>query len=877
MDGGRSWRKLLSTNASSGAIDLVMDPANPDHLLASLWDFRRTAWDFRSGGPGSGLFVTWDGGESWKRLTAKDGLPAGELGRIALAFSRSDPRIAYALVEAKKSALLRSEDGGLSWKTVNDEPNVDSRPFYYSHVYVGPTDPDRVYRLTEQLDLSEDAGKSFHNIAPWSSVHSDQHALWIEPSRGELLLAGNDGGVFVSRSRGRSWHFVENLPLAQFYHLSWDNARPFNVYGGLQDNGSWKGPSAVWQTASFAGPNIVAADWRTIGFGDGFAAVVDPRDPEYLYSMSQGGYINRVDQRTGEWKSIRPERPADGRELRFNWNAGLGVDPFHPGTIYYGSQFVHKTSDRGQSWTIVSPDLTTNDTTRQRQAGSGGLTRDVTAAENYTTILSIAPSPVQEGVIWVGTDDGNVQVTRDGGKTWTNVAGNVRGVPARTWVPHVEASHFDAGTAYVVFDDHRRGNWATYVYRTTDFGKSWRGLATPQVDGFAHVLEEDPTTPQLLWLGTEFGLYFSLDAGRSWKKWTHGGFPTVPVHALETQPRDGALIIGTHGRAAWVIDDLRPLRTLAAGGGAPGQRLRLFPVAPALLLNYGISGPFYFPGDDRFQGENQPYGALVSYWVGAAAASDSAKGTLRVLDAQGQLVRELQVPRKAGLNRAVWDLRQKGFRQIRPEHGENPRTDEPTGPEVLPGRYTLRLVVPGDSASAPLEVLPDPRRAVDEAARREKHAALLETAGLLQRVADTANRLLATAKSIDFVQAQLQDTLRLPAALDSARRAELAQRADSVESHLGALLDQLRLPPTTIGIVEDRSAASELGDVYGALESSTDQPTRGQLDELRRRQGRVEAVLGRVEGFYARDVEGLRQAVEAAGLGLFRAAPVSGR
>jgi photosystem II stability/assembly factor-like uncharacterized protein len=851
-DGGRTWKRLLFTSPSSGAADLAMDPANPNHLIAALWDFRRTPWSFRSGGPGSGLYVTWDGGESWKQLDHKDGLPKGTLGRIGLAFSRSRPQVVYALVEAEKSALLRSDDGGTSWRTVNDQANVNPRPFYYADIRVDPTNENRVYRLATFLDMSEDGGKSFRTIAPWASVHPDHHALWIEPTRGEILYNGNDGGVYLSRNRGGTWRFAENLPVAQFYHVSWDLARPFHVYGGLQDNGSWMGPSEVWETAGFGGPDITTAHWRTIGFGDGFAAVVDPQDPSYVYSMSQGGYINRIDLRSGEWKSIRPQRPADGTELRFNWNAGLAVDPHRPGTLYYGSQFVHKTSDRGQSWTVISPDLTTNDPEKQKQRESGGLTRDVTAAENHTTILTIGPSPVREGVIWVGTDDGNLQVTRDGGRTWTNTVRSVPGVPAATWVPHVEPSRHDAATTYVVFDNHRRGDWKTYVYRTTDYGRSWRSIAGPGIDGYAHVIEEDPVSPSLLWVGTEFGLFFTLDGGRTWEKWTHGGFPTVPVHAVETQPREHALVVGTHGRAAWVVDDVRPLREMAARPRIAEKPVHLFPVPPAVQAPRGLHGPYYFPGNAEFGGENRPYGALVTYHVGGKAASDTAKAKLTVLDARGEVVREMEAPRKEGVNRVAWDLRQKGYRRLRPE-GESP-WGGPQGPEVLPGRYTVRVKVGADSASAPVEVLPDPRRDVPVGARLQKREALLRVSRTLEEVTDAVTRLRGTSRSLDFVQEMLRDTLR-PSAPDSARRAGLLTRSDSVEKRLNALLDQLRLPPGTIGIVEDRSAASELGEVYEALESSTDEPTAGQLDELRRREERVREILREGERFQASELE----------------------
>ncbi|MGH7475934.1 MAG: VPS10 domain-containing protein [Longimicrobiales bacterium] len=872
-DGGRTWDRLLYVDAGTGAADLVMDPSNPNHLIAAMWDHRRTPWSFRSGGPGSGIRVTWDGGASWTELTEDDGLPKGELGRIGLAFAASGPEVVYALVEAEKSALLRSDDGGRRWRTVNDERGVSNRPFYYSDIRVDPTNENRVYRLASVLDMSEDGGRTFRTIGSWSAVHPDHHALWIEPTRGELLINGNDGGVYISTNRGQTWRFVENIPVAQFYHLSFDMDAPFHVYGGLQDNGSWMGPSAVWEQAGFNGATIQAHHWRTIGFGDGFAAVVDPRDPTWAYSMSQGGWINRVDLRTNEWKSVRPQRPADGTELRFNWNAGLAVDPHRPGTLYYGSQFVHRTRDRGQTWEIISPDLTTNDSTKQHQAESGGITKDVTAAENHTTIMTIAPSPVTEGVIWVGTDDGNVQLTRDAGASWTNVVANIRGVPEATWVPHIEASKHDAGTAYVVFDDHRRGNWTTYVFRTTDYGRSWSSLATPAIDGFVHVIEEDPVTPDLLFLGTEFGLFLSTDAGRSWRKWTHGGFPTVPVLALAVHPRDHDLIVGTHGRAAWIIDDIRALREVATSPGIASRALHIIEQPAAIQHQVGLRGPLYFPGHAEFFGENRPYGAVISYFVGGGGrggggtAEDSVTAKVEILDGSGDLVQELDGGAKPGVNRVVWNLRQKPFRFLVAE--DTPEQFRPQGPEVLPGEYTVRVTLGEDVATTALAVLADPRREVPLAARQEKREALVEAGRTIERATDATRRLEATAKSLDFVQELLTDSLRLPAAIDSAGKATLVEHADSVEKRLNELLDELRLPPTTVGIVEDRSVASELAQVYGTLDSSTDEPTAGQLDELERRDQRLREVLAQVDAFYTTELAAFREAIDRAGLGFF--------
>ncbi|MDX1745757.1 MAG: hypothetical protein R3324_07455, partial [Halobacteriales archaeon] len=562
-DGGESWERILYVDENTGAAEIAMDPANPDHILAAMWEYRRWPWFFESGGEGSGLHVTFDGGRSWTEQGPDEGLPEGELGRIGLAFATNEPSVVYALVEAENSVLLRSDDGGRSWDVANDGPGASPRPFYYSRIYVDPTNENRIYRLHTNIDRSDDAGATWYQVGnnP-STVHLDHHAFWIDPGDGQMLITGNDGGVYVSYNRGESWRFVRNLPLSQFYHIYVDHETPYHVLGGLQDNGSWRGPSQVWSQAGFTGSVIQAHDWRTVGFGDGFVASPDPEDATRGYHSSQGGNLQRWNLANNEWKSIRPPDP-DSVVMRYNWNAGFAQDPHDPATIYYGSQFLMRSPDRGQTWETLSPDLTTDDPEKQNQVETGGLTYDDSGAENHTTILAIAPSPLERATLWVGTDDGNVQLTRDGGGTWTNFGPELPGTTPGFWVPHIEASRHDPARAYVAVNDHRRGDFSTWLFRTDDFGESWTNLATGDLDGPVHVVEEDPVDPDLLWAGTEFGLFLSRDGGESWAKWMHG-FPTVPVRDVLTHPRDHDLVVGTHGRSAWVIDDIRPIRVLTA-------------------------------------------------------------------------------------------------------------------------------------------------------------------------------------------------------------------------------------------------------------------------------------------------------------------------
>jgi photosystem II stability/assembly factor-like uncharacterized protein len=888
-DGGESWEKVLYVDETTGASGLVMDPSNPNHLIASMWQFRRWPWFFKSGGPGSGLHVTYDGGETWKKLSASEGLPSGELGRIGLAFAGNDPDVVYALVEAERSVLLRSDDGGDHWRTVNSDPNVNDRPFYYGDVAVDPTNENRVYRVASSLDMSEDGGRSFRAIAPWSSVHPDHHAFWVDPADGETIYIGNDGGVFISHDRGSNWRFVKNIPLAQFYHISVDMAEPFNVLGGLQDNGSWMGPSQVWEQASFRGSTIMNHHWKTVAFGDGFAAIVDPSDPDFGYAMSQGGNLVRFDLKTGLWKALMPTQPDDDVELRFNWNAGIATDPFDIGTVYYGSQFVHKTTDQGQSWEIVSSDLTTNDSEKQKQAESGGLTLDVTAAENHTTILTIAPSPAEEGVIWVGTDDGNVQLTRDGGATWTNLIERFRGVPEATWVPHIEASKHAAGTAYVVFDNHRRGDWTSYVYKTTDYGQRWESLATPEIDGFVHVVEQDPVEPNLLFLGTEFGLFFSLNGGENWTKWGKN-FPTVPVRALVVHPRDHDLVIGTHGRAAWVIDDIRPLREMAGDPNIANGSFHLFAGPPGVQANRGATGPYYFPGDNLFHGPNRGYGALISYFVGDAGVGggegegqeddedagheegDHQEGggeasgppnqvTIEILDGAGEVIRELNGPAMAGMNRIAWDLKRKGFDLDLPE--DIPAEFLPSGPDVLPGTYGIRATLGEAVAEGTVEVRADPRRAFPMVEREAKLEAIMRAGESLEKISETEKQLDQVGKTLALIQAQMKEWEGEEEVKDS-----LTAATEEINKHLADLKGKLSLPEGTVGIVEDKTLSSVFGGVYGSLESSWDRPTQAQMVSLERAERKLAPVMEEIHTFFTEEVPAFHREIEEAGFSL---------
>ncbi|MGD2136168.1 MAG: hypothetical protein PVF27_08410, partial [Gemmatimonadales bacterium] len=839
-DGGRTWYQILSVSERTGAGDLVMDPSNPDHLLVGMWEHRRWPWFFTSGGPGSGLYVSYDAGATWKRQTADDGLPRGELGRIGMDFARSDPDVVYALVEAERSVLLRSDDGGDSWTTANRERGINGRPFYYGQVRVDPTNENHVWIVEGPINHSIDAGESFETLLGFAEVHVDHHAFWVHPD-GQFIVDGNDGGVYLSYDGGTTWRFIENLPLAQFYEISVDMDTPYHVLGGLQDNGSWMGPSVTWHNGG-----IRYYDWYEVGFGDGFDTFRHPEHARYGFATSQNAGIVRFDLETGERKYIVPMRP-DTAELRFNWNPAIAIDPFDGG-LYLGSQFVHKSMDMGDTWETISPDLTTNDSTKQNYRESGGLTYDVTGAEFHTALLEVAPSPVRQGVIWTGSDDGLVHVTQDGGGTWSDVTRNVRDVPANTWVAHIEPSQYDAGTAYVVFDNHRRGDNEPYVHMTTDFGRSWTSLVTDDLEYFLHAIAEDPVNPNVLYLGSEFGLYVSLDGGERWQRWHHG-VPRAPVRALVVHPREHDLVVGTHGRAAYVLDDVRPLRAVADEPGILDRSLHLFEVPLATQYQEAQVHGIRFTGYDMFLGENRPYGALLTYWVREQEVQEGQEGqeeqegqrgpraTIEVLDDDGEVVRTFRGPAEPGLNRTAWNLRLDGPQ--RPEEvpsGGGPFG--PSGPDALPGVYTVRVMVGVDTSLAqPVQVLPDPRLAYTTAHRRAKLDALQAVMRNQEVAFEIMARLRRAKEGIDEVLERLDDRS------DSTQRA-LHAAGDSVK----AQLDSVRAVFTTVREVQgiygqpDR-VTSLLGQAYGQLASSWAAPTPTELERARHAEERLREVV----------------------------------
>jgi photosystem II stability/assembly factor-like uncharacterized protein len=900
-DGGKTWKKVLYVNEKTGAADMAMDSSNPNKILAAMWEHRRWPWFFVSGGPGSGIYISTDGGEKWEKLTEKNGLPSGELGRCGLAFASSRPEVAYALVEAKKSVLLRSSDGGFSWQVVNNDPNIHNRPFYYSRIWVNPRNENLLYMLATQLSVSEDGGKTFTRLTGFGQAHSDFHAMWIHPD-GERMIAGNDGGVVISTNRGRNWRFVENLPVGQYYHIDYDMEIPYNVYGGLQDNGTWRGPVYVLKERTLSNHQ-----WVSVGGGDGFDAVADPENANCGYGMSQGGSLYYFDITTGTSRAIVPTE-SDVKH-RFNWNAGFAVDPFKPATIYLGSQFVHLSPDKGRTWEIISPDLTTNDPEKEKQSDSGGLTLDVTNAENYCTILAIAPSPLKEGIIWVGTDDGNIQLTRDGGKTWELVsaamtAGKKPIAPQGAAVPYIEPSHFDDATAYVVLDDHRCSNFSPYVFVTRDYGKTWKSLATPEIDGYCLVVKEDPVNKNLLFIGTEFGLFVSFSDGASWMKWTHG-LPTCPVYDLAIHPRENDLIIATHGRSLYVIDDITPLREISEE--ITKKKLHLFSIPAAYAFQQGRMSSYLSPGDTAFVGENKRFGACITYYLipsekkpeekteataeterSAMMARMSRMGgqmppgmmdqmfrrtsrrvNITIVDSEGKFVSQLSGIEDKGLNRVYWNLR-----ETEPQASREQEQTEERGPmmffgrgggvNVLPGKYTAKIKYEDQEVSQTFEVKTDPRFQVDLEVLKANFEKAKEAQKLSRLIQRASRQIQQTQRALQT----LKDNARMSR---NPKTADLLKVTEALEKKLKEFSETLNPTPLRQGLA-DRSTGlnsqvmSAVFDISGAGIDPVSQAAQVKYEKVK---PLVEEFVAKLNAFYQKDVEEFKKMLQESGFSLF--------
>ena len=890
-NGGKSWEKVLYTDEGTGCADLVTDPQNPNKLIAAMWEYGRKPWTFNSGGPGSGLYVSYDGGETWSRRTEKNGLPKGNLGRIGLSLAPSSPNVVYAIIESAKYGLYRSEDGGNNW-TKTGATTPGNRPFYYADIFVDPLNENRIYSLHSIITVSEDGGASFKTFLPWAKVHPDHHAFWIHPHDPDFMIDGNDGGMAISHDRGATWRFVENLPLGQFYHVSYDLDTPYHVYGGMQDNGSWQGPAYTWKQGG-----IRNDDWRELYFGDGFDVVSQKGNSRYGYCMSQGGNVARFDLKTGGDHYIKPIHP-EGVKLRFNWNAAIAQDPFLDCGLYFGSQFVHYSSDCGMSWSLISPDLSTNDTTKQKQAISGGLTIDATQAENHTTILCISPSARDKNTIWVGTDDGNLQLTRDGGKTWNNLNSRLKGAPKCGWIPQIALSPHSEGEAFIILNNYRQNDWKPYLYHTTDFGANFSRIADENtVTGHCLSIVQDPIEANLLFLGTEQGLFFSIDKGKIWTKWTHN-FPSVPVNDLQIHPREGDLIIGTFGRAIWIIDDLGPFRELAATRGEVFKRpFKVFKTPDAVLATFQSYEGTRFGASAHFSGDNRSRAARIPVYIsrqeekredqnpksedkeenekstGNEGNNESDEGDdeteknsaqkgkadkIKVLvrNLTGDTVRTFSATADTGLFIVGWDLSQNAeFFPTR--NKQEPDAYPPGGMEVEPGTYEIVLVWGENRDSTRISVLPDPRIGARPDVYRRRKTLFAQQQSLVKATREAVLRLNEAMKIIDKVNDQLA------LIKDDSLKTALQKEGKSLKDSLNALESRFLEPKDFVGY--DHVTERLTGLLWQAWEhilSGTEAPGKTAETALLRAEKELSPVLLKINALFNGKWKSYREQVE---------------
>jgi photosystem II stability/assembly factor-like uncharacterized protein len=843
-DGGKTWTKVLKgANASTGCSMISLDPRNPRTIFAGMWDFRRKGWTFRSGGDGpdapsgSRLFKSTDGGASWTQLdaTSAKGLPSKPWGRVAVAVAPSKPEVVYAFIEAEppRNGLYRSDDGGRTWQALDRSQNMIWRPFYFAHLIVDPKNENRIYKPDLGLIVSNDGGKSFSNIS--GGAHGDFHDLWIDPANTDHLITGDDGGIWYSYDAGNKWWKGENLPISQFYHVSVDMDRPYKVYGGLQDNSSWVGES------EYPG-GITNSRWENMYGGDGFWMFVDPTDPDYIYAEYQGGGISRINRKTHESRNIQPLPRYQEKKLRFNWNTPIHLSPTQRGTVYVGAQFLFRSRDYGQTWERVSPDLTTNDPQKQKQEQSGGVTVDNSAAEMHTTIYAIAESPKNASVIWAGTDDGNVQLSRDGGRTWTNVVSNIRGLPSHAWVSSLEPSHFDEGTVYATFDLHTFGDMRPYAYKSTDFGRTWSALVAPEspVRGYAHVIKEDLVNKDLLFLGTELGLWVSVDGGRHWARYKGGDLPSVAVRDLVIHPRDHDLVIGTHGRGIWIVDDITPLRALTPATLATS--VAFLSGRPTVQRVPAYGG--WANGDAAFVGPNPPGDAVITYYQRRRHIFGDLK--IEMLDPSGKVVGTVPSSKRRGLNRVTWSMRLKAPK-VPP--AASAAFGAAFGPRLLPGTYTVRMTKDKDVYTTQLHVVADPRVKHTPADRRAQLDLAVRLSAMLSDMTFAVERMNGVRLALEDRVAKLPAGDALAARLRTASGAVDDLRKKIVATKEGGM------------ITGEERLRENLADLFGNVVFYEGRPSQTQVERTDALARELADVVKEFEAWAANELGGLNAAL----------------
>jgi len=845
-DGGKTWVKVLTgANASTGCSMMSMDPKDPKTLYAGMWDFRRQGWTFRSGGvdetaaSGSGLFKSTDGGATWAEIDEKSasGLPPKPYGRIAVAVAPSNPKVVYAFIEAAKpkDGLYRSDDGGKTWTAGDRSQNMIWRPFYFANLIVDPKDENKLFKVGGGLIVSSNGGRSFSGAS--AGAHGDFHVVWIDPENSQHVITGDDGGLWYSYDGASRWWKAENLPVSQFYHVSVDMDRPYHVYGGLQDNSSWVGDS------QYPG-GITNSRWENMYGGDGFWMFADPTDPDYIYAESQGGYIGRINRKTHESRGLQPLPNYNEGKLRYNWNAPIHIGK--SGNVYLGSQFLFRTKDHGQTWDRISPDLTTNDREKQKQEESGGVSVDNSSAEMHTTIYAIAESPLDQSLIWAGTDDGNLQVTRDGGKSWTNVVGNISGLPKNAWVSSVEAGHFDQGTAYASFDTHTFGIMSPFVYKTADFGKTWTPVVTPtsNVRGYSHVVKEDLVNRDLLFVGTEMGLWVSIDGGRQWAQYKGGEFPNVAVRDLAIHPRDNDLVVATHGRGIWIIDNITPLRQLSQA--TMDKDIAFLQTEPAVQKLQAGGG--WVNGDAAFVGDNPTDDAVITYYQKKRHIFGDLK--IEVLDARGNVVGNIPASKRRGLNRVRWGMRMPAPR-VPP--AASIAGGAILGPRFMPGTYTVRMTKDAKVYETPLNVMLDPRAKFTVADRQAEFDLAMKLYNTFGTMTDAVARMNDVRRSLDDRATKATDAALKTRLTNASARVDELRRKIVATKEGGAITGEERL-------------REFLSNLYGDVVGYEGRPSQTQMDRADSLARELADVVKSFDDWSVKELPGLNAALSGSKL-----------
>ncbi len=800
IDGGLTWEKIFYIDENTGCSELVMDKENPSILYASFWEHRRTAWSFSSGGENCALYKSVDGGKSWNKI--HNGFPQGTLGRIAVTIAPSNHSILYSVVESEdkaKSGMYRSDDAGKSWQHLNADFGLVVRPFYFSRIVVHPTNPDIVVKAGLFGSISRDGGKTFKGLG---QMHPDIHDIWFDVNQPDKIFVATDGGLYRSLNMGGTMQMIENLPISQFYHISVDNQKPYNIYGGLQDNGSWIGPSS-------SPGGIEARDWQTIGYGDGFRVYPHPTEPQITYSEMQGANaIWRYDSRIMQQKVVKPLQVEGDDKLRFNWNAPITTSLNAPDRLYVGSQYVHVSNDRGDNWKRISPDLTTNNPDKLNQEESGGLSKDNSGAENHCTIFTIAESGLDENVIWAGTDDGNVQITQDGGKNWTNVTENIKGLPANTWCYHIEASSFDKGIAYAVFDGHTSNDKNTYCYKTTDFSQTWTSIVTDEIYGFARSFQEDFENPNLLFLGTEFGLYVTLNGGKNWVKFENN-MPSVAIHYLDMQKETNDLVMGTHGRGVIIMDDVSPLRQIS-------EEIMTEKVHFMKVKSFEMSEQSSFGGTStptQFVGANPSTAAKIVYLLPKRHTFGKMK--MWVEATNGEFVAKLTPGKKKGINIVHWN-----FRSSVPKvaTGKTFTAGGFTAPRVAAGEYTVKILKGKDTFETQIQV-EYPKNSVFSLEERELQF-------------KTSKKMYNMVEELAYMVYQI-DLFISHAQKSAEENPKLKKGTDKLIAELTALKEDLVVTrgDNYVGAVEPE-LREKMAEAYAAVTGYFGAPSQTQLDNI---------------------------------------------